>query len=199
MNMSEMQVVMMRPDFIERNGAWLLTVIGMVITCFMSTLVYFLNEESVHRDPQMRLNMRIIEAVLHAMCYDVCTVIAPRSVKVHYQLSTNNYRDNKKRATEWALTYMLNVHGILEEAENTYQGAKKPATDGVTNAELRNARSDIRFARFGDMSEEMPTSEKLDLEDQQRRMQQAAREFDAGSEPLPVLRGVVMTSEHDLF
>ena len=42
MNMSEMQLVMTRPDFIERNGAWLLTVIGMVITCFMSTLVYFL-------------------------------------------------------------------------------------------------------------------------------------------------------------
>ena len=38
-NMSE---VMYRPDFIERNGAWLLTVIGMVITCLMSTLVYFL-------------------------------------------------------------------------------------------------------------------------------------------------------------
>ncbi|KAL3908701.1 MAG: hypothetical protein SGPRY_009695 [Prymnesium sp.] len=84
-------------------------------------------------------------------------------------------------------------------AENKYQGVKKPATDGVTTAELRNARSDIRFARFGDMSEEMPTFEKLDLEDQQKRMQQAAREFDAGSEPLPVLRGVMMTSEHDFF
>lgn len=34
--------VLMKPDFIERNEAWLLTVIGMVITCFMSTLVYFL-------------------------------------------------------------------------------------------------------------------------------------------------------------
>ncbi|KAL3914020.1 MAG: hypothetical protein SGPRY_007774, partial [Prymnesium sp.] len=39
MNRSE---TMYRPDFIERNGAWLLTVIGMAITCFMSTLVYFL-------------------------------------------------------------------------------------------------------------------------------------------------------------
>lgn len=94
---------------------------------------------------------------------------------------------------------MLSIHSLLEEAENNYQGVKKPATDSVTTAELRGARSDIRFARFGDMSEKIPTSEKLDLEDQQKRMQQAAREFDAGSEPLPVLRGVMMTSEHDLF
>ncbi|KAL3892824.1 MAG: hypothetical protein SGPRY_014750 [Prymnesium sp.] len=159
----------------------------------------------------MRLNMRIIEAVLHAMCYDVCTVIAPRSVKMHYQLSTNNYRDNKKRATEWALTYAVNNSDTFTDRsadlftlskkqddfadslllllyyldtysdvpikrsfksfvdehqdvlmdmylnflssgkfffENKYQGIKKPATDGVTTAELRNARSDVQLIFF---------------------------------------------------
>lgn len=69
---------------------------------------YFDAAVKVLIERQMRLNMRIIEAVLHAMCYDICTVIAPRSVKVHYQLSANNYRDNKMRATEWALTYVFN-------------------------------------------------------------------------------------------
>lgn len=34
--------VLMNPNFIARNGAWLLTVIGMVIKCFISTLMYFL-------------------------------------------------------------------------------------------------------------------------------------------------------------
>ena len=30
------------PDFIERNGAWLLTVLGIVSACVSATLVYFL-------------------------------------------------------------------------------------------------------------------------------------------------------------
>lgn len=29
-------------DFIERNGAWLITVIGLVMTCISGVLVYFL-------------------------------------------------------------------------------------------------------------------------------------------------------------
>jgi hypothetical protein len=30
------------PDFIERNGAWVLTIVGMFITCLSGVLVYFL-------------------------------------------------------------------------------------------------------------------------------------------------------------
>jgi len=31
-----------QPDFIERNGTWLLTLIGVIIGCFSSLLTYFL-------------------------------------------------------------------------------------------------------------------------------------------------------------
>jgi hypothetical protein len=31
-----------QPDFIERNGAWLLTVVGVVVGCFGGLLSYFL-------------------------------------------------------------------------------------------------------------------------------------------------------------
>ena len=30
------------PDFLERNGTWLLTVVGMVVACFGGVLTYFL-------------------------------------------------------------------------------------------------------------------------------------------------------------
>ena len=30
------------PDFIERNGAWLLSLVGIIVTCFSGLLAYFL-------------------------------------------------------------------------------------------------------------------------------------------------------------
>lgn len=30
------------PDFVERNGAWLISVLGLSMTCVTATLVYFL-------------------------------------------------------------------------------------------------------------------------------------------------------------
>ncbi|MAH41473.1 MAG: hypothetical protein CMO41_04420 [Verrucomicrobiales bacterium] len=51
---------------------------------------------------QMRCNMRIIEALLQCMFYDRCYVINARCVKMHYNLSTRNYRSNKAKAVEWA-------------------------------------------------------------------------------------------------
>lgn len=55
---------------------------------------------------QMRCNMRIVESVLHALFYDRCYIIDPKSVKAHYNLSLKNYRLNKARAVEWAADFV---------------------------------------------------------------------------------------------
>lgn len=69
---------------------------------FVNTFDKYFNEVfHVVIERQIRCNMRIIEAVLHSMFYDRCTVINARSVKLHYGLSMKNYRLNKQRAIEW--------------------------------------------------------------------------------------------------
>lgn len=55
---------------------------------------------------QMRLNMRIIEAILQTLFYDKCTVLQPRVVKMHYDLCKLNYQKNKKAVIEWAQKYV---------------------------------------------------------------------------------------------
>lgn len=57
---------------------------------------------------QMRCNMRIIESVLQCMFFDRCHVINARCVKMHYGLSTRNYRANKAKAVEWASGFVAN-------------------------------------------------------------------------------------------
>lgn len=54
---------------------------------------------------QMRANMRIIEAVFESLFHPICKVINARSVKMHYGLSTRNYRANKQKAVEWATNF----------------------------------------------------------------------------------------------
>ena len=66
---------------------------------------YFENAAIVLVERQMRCNMRIIEAVIQSMFFDRCKVIHARSVKVHYGLSTRNYRTNKAKAVEWAKSF----------------------------------------------------------------------------------------------
>lgn len=51
---------------------------------------------------QMRCNMRIIESVLQSMFFDKCVIVSPRLVKLHYDLSTKNYRGNKLKAVLFA-------------------------------------------------------------------------------------------------
>jgi hypothetical protein len=55
---------------------------------------------------QMRTNMRIIESVLEALYFDNCTIISPRSVKLHYNLSTRNYKTNKLVAVQWVESFL---------------------------------------------------------------------------------------------
>ena len=70
-------------DFVQRHG------------------FLFQNASVVIVERQMRCNMRIIEAVLQCMFFDRCQVVHAKSVKMHYGLSTRNYRANKAKAVEW--------------------------------------------------------------------------------------------------
>jgi len=62
---------------------------------------YFNHAIKVIIERQMRANMRIIESILHTMFFPICTIISAKEVKMHYDLSTRNYRQNKKAAVEY--------------------------------------------------------------------------------------------------
>lgn len=76
---------------------------------------------------QMRCNMRIIESVLQAMFFNVCTVINARSVKLHYGISTRNYRNNKQKAVQWAEMFVTNNRNVAfaPGALDVWDNAKK--------------------------------------------------------------------------
>ena len=52
--------------------------------------------------------MRIIESVFEALFFEHCVRVSPRSVKVHYDISTKNYAGNKRKAVEWAMQFVAN-------------------------------------------------------------------------------------------
>ena len=68
----------------------------------------FDNAAAVVIERQMRCNMRIIEAVLQSMFFERAYVVHARCVKMHYGLSTRNYRLNKAKAVEWADDFVRN-------------------------------------------------------------------------------------------
>ena len=91
---------------------------------------YFDNAVKVVVERHMRANMRIIEAILHAMFYPVCEVISAKFVKQHFDLSTKNYRQNKKVAVEWVHAYLdcvqqEHVHNLQECREILSASNKK--------------------------------------------------------------------------
>ena len=74
---------------------------------------YFSNCVQLLVERQMRCNMRIIEAVLQTMFFERCIIISARSVKMHYGLSTKNYRANKRIAVEWAGAFIRSNPGVF--------------------------------------------------------------------------------------
>mgnify|MGYP006138019575 CR=1 FL=1 len=86
----------------------------------------FENAMAIVVERQMRCNMRIIEAVFQTMFFDRCFVVTPRSVKVHYNLSTRNYRTNKAKAVEWTQFFLMNnPDALTEECAKSFKDAKK--------------------------------------------------------------------------
>ena len=57
-------------------------------------------------EQQMRTNMRMVEAALHALFHANTIVLNPRVVKVHYNLSTRNYKTNKLAAVTYVVEHL---------------------------------------------------------------------------------------------
>lgn len=88
---------------------------------------YFQNAFQVVIERQIRCNMRIVESVIQCMFYDRCIIISARSVKVHYDLSTKNYRANKQKAVQWAKQFVLQNPQAFQDGlvVHTFNGSKK--------------------------------------------------------------------------
>jgi hypothetical protein len=89
---------------------------------------YFDEAATVIIERQMRCNMRIIEALLQSFFYDICIIINPRSVKMHYGTSRGDYRLNKSAAVDWATLFVeKNPTAFSQSTSAAFEvkGAKK--------------------------------------------------------------------------
>ena len=84
---------------------------------------------------QMRCNMRIIESLFQCLYFDRTLVISPKSVKVHYDLATNNYRHNKEKAVEWAKDFVDANPGVFD-GDLAQQFLKAKKQDDMADALL---------------------------------------------------------------
>lgn len=62
---------------------------------------YFANAHKVLIERQMRVNMRIIESVFHALYYERCIIMPAQVVKMHFHLNKGNYKANKRAAVDF--------------------------------------------------------------------------------------------------
>ena len=69
---------------------------------------YFHDAERILIEQQMRVNMRVVEAVIHALFFKETLVIHARTIKAHFQLSTKNYKNNKAAAVQF-VTQLLDA------------------------------------------------------------------------------------------
>jgi hypothetical protein len=86
----------------------------------------FQNAAVVIVERQMRCNMRIIESLIQWHYYHRAIVINARSVKLHYGISTRNYKQNKARAIEWVQHFVTaNPTAFAGETIKAFQGNKR--------------------------------------------------------------------------
>jgi hypothetical protein len=94
-----------------------------------------------------------------------------------------------------AAGYLINkniaVRARLDDATAEYNKAAKPATGGVTSAEVRKAWRNTDFTRYGDMSEDLAQSQKMELDRKVQDQQSVVEQYDASS--VPPIQGVLMT------
>lgn len=62
---------------------------------------FFAQAHKVLIERQMRVNMKVIEAVFHSCFYEKTIILPAQSIKMHFDLSCQNYRANKKKAIEF--------------------------------------------------------------------------------------------------
>lgn len=94
-------------------------------------------------------------------------------------------------AAGYLINKNLNVRAKLEDATAEYNKAAKPATDGVTSSEVRQAWRNTDFTRFGDMSEDLAESQKLELDRKVQSQKLAVEQYDAST--VQPIQGVLMT------
>ena len=73
---------------------------------------FFANLHTLLIERQMRVNMRIIESVFQSQFYSKTKVLPAQCIKMHFGLSCQNYRANKKKAIEFV---DLQFNGLLQE------------------------------------------------------------------------------------
>jgi len=109
------------------NGRYLPANNVQYVRDFVARYQSFFEEAScVIVERQMRCNMRIVEAVIQTLFFDICKVINARSVKAHYGLGTKNYRMNKQRAVQWAEDFVAgNAQAFMPGVTNAFEHKQK--------------------------------------------------------------------------
>ena len=79
----------------------------------------------------------------------------------------------------------------LDDAVAEHHAVAKPATGGVTTAELRSAWRDVRSTKYSDMAEDLPHTEKEHYNNRVISQQAAVEHFEASS--VPAIQGVMLT------
>lgn len=100
---------------------------------------YFANCQMVLVERQMRVNMRILEAVFESRFFEKCRIIQAQAVKVHFSTCCRDYKKNKKRAVEW-LGLHWNSHMIQSSMVNFNDYAlawsREPKKDDLADSML---------------------------------------------------------------
>lgn len=121
------QVVYWQSCSLVQNGPYSPSQNVQYVKAFVDRHQHFFTDASVVVvERQMRLNMRIIEAILQTMFYERCIVMQPSVVKKHYNLSTGSYRGNKDRAIKWADMFVQhNPHAFTTGITDAYRASAK--------------------------------------------------------------------------
>ena len=84
-----------------------------------------------------------------------------------------------------AAGYLMNkntaIASRLDNSVSEFQGASKPATDGVTSQEVRNAYKRTDHVTYGDFNEELPKTEMNSVVAAQKRAADAVEAYDSAA------------------
>lgn len=92
----------------------------------------------------------------------------------------------------------LSHQGILDKAEQKYNSAAEPSTDGATSAEVRTAWANTDFARFGDMQEDLPKEQKRALAQRVDSHRASVEAYDNPPGSVAEIQGVLLTFDRGL-
>jgi hypothetical protein len=96
-----------------------------------------------------------------------------------------------------AAGYLINknlvVQSRLTQAEAEYQGVAKPATGGVTSAEVRKAWKNTDYETYGDFNADWSQQERDRVVASERQAAQTVQAYDERAEALPQIQGVMLT------